>query len=82
MDTRSQINRTLWVHEVVGGLVTNILFITRSYGFIHSVKQFSRNALVKKMYLFVTENKELFLKMNLFWFHSYTVSTPDMSGAM
>lgn len=48
MDTRSQIDRTLWIQKVVGGSVTNILFITHSYGFIHSVERFSGNALVKK----------------------------------
>lgn len=48
MDTRFQIDRTFWVQEVVGGSITNILFITHSYGLIHSVERSSGNALGKK----------------------------------
>ncbi len=63
MDNRSQIDRTLWVHEVVGGSVTNILFKSHSYGLIHSVGHSSSNALVKKLlHLLVTLfKKKLFV---------------------
>ncbi len=66
MDTRSQINSTLWVHEVVGGSVTNILFKSHSYSLIHSVGHSSSNALVKTLALigYVTQDKT---KLSIQW---------------